>query len=343
MNFEHLNLVLQIEECSSLSDAARKLFISQPTVSKMLKSIEDELGFTLFVRSKAGVTPTLSGRIFLDYARDTLERLRNLKANCASNLEAGEHMLRVVTNGTDFLREAYLRTVTALSTDTDIFQYSVANLTDCYSAISGANYELGILFFPSVFENAVSEYLAAGELVADVLGYLPVSITVDRNSLLGGSDGKQVSVSSLSSFRVSYPYEGNGFFSNILWESSKLFGCAKEMYSPRLYGDEEYLRVSASSVIPDPYNLQMYAYSDWIRNIYNPDEFRFQPDTRGPMKKLGLERDTFPNLKILSLEDVPFRTTILEFHKKIHRISRIEGEYIRLLRSLLNEEETGGE
>ena len=58
------------------------------------------------------------------------------------------------------------------------------------------------------------------------------------------------------------------------------------------------------------------------------------------MEKLGLERETFPNLKLLHLIDAPFKVSILEFHKKTHRLSGIEGEYLRLLRFLLDEKET---
>ena len=115
-----------------------------------------------------------------------------------------------------------------------------------------------------------------------------------------------------------------------------LIGCTKEAYSPRLYSDEEYLRFSASSFVPDPFNLQMYAYSDWVRNIYNPDEFRFFPDTRVPMGRLGLSCDSFPRLRALGLSDAPFRITLLEFHKSVRGLSAIGSAYVDLIASLLD-------
>ena len=336
MTFEHLNLILQISESRSLSEAAKALYISQPTVSKMLKSIEDELGFTLFVRSKAGISPTQSGRMFLEYARETLDKLRTLKANCSSNIEAGEHMLRIATNGMDLLRECFLRTLAHFSAEVDVFEYAVANLSDCVSAVTGPAFDLGVLFFPSVFERSVSEYLDAGGLAPRVLGRLPVKILVGADSPLGGAGAGEISVSSLSSCRVSFPHEENSFFSNILRESAMLIGCTKEAYSPRLYSDEEYLRFSASSFVPDPFNLQMYAYSDWVRNIYNPDEFRFFPDTRVPMGRPGLSCDSFPRLRALGLSDAPFRITLLEFHKSVRGLSAIGSAYVDLIASLLD-------
>ena len=335
MNFEHLDLVLQIAECNSLSGAARKLFVSQPTVSKMLKAIEDELGFTIFVRSKNGIKPTMSGRMFLEYARDTLDRLRTLKANCSSNIEKGEHMLRTVTNGSDFMKETFLQTVMSDSSRTDVFQYSVANFTDCYSAVLSSLYELAVIFVPDIFEEAVVKYLEASELVSRVLGYLPINIAVSQNSPLAGL-GTALSAQDLAMYRISFPHEENSFFSNILQSSAKCFGCTKESYSPRLYGDEEYLRMSASSFVPDPFGMQMYAYSDWVRNIYNPDEFRFLPDSSGPMAKLGKECDRYPNVRVMSIQDAPFRLSVIEMHKSTHSLTVMENEYISRLFILLN-------
>ena len=122
-----------------------------------------------------------------------------------------------------------------------------------------------------------------------------------------------------------------------------LIGCTKEAYSPRLYSDEEYLRVSASSMVPDPFNLQMYAYSDWVRNVYNQDEFRFFPDSSAPMARLGLACDSFPKLKTLRLSDAPFRSTLLEFHKSVRGLSAIGNAYVELIKSLLDESEEEGE
>lgn len=72
MNLQHLEYLIEIENCGSISKAARRLFVTQPYLSRILKEVESEYGITVFTREKTGITPTDSGRLFLDMARDLL-------------------------------------------------------------------------------------------------------------------------------------------------------------------------------------------------------------------------------------------------------------------------------
>lgn len=53
---------LKVFERNSFSDAARDLGYTQSAVSQMIKSLEEELGVTLLVRSRSGVALTYEGR-----------------------------------------------------------------------------------------------------------------------------------------------------------------------------------------------------------------------------------------------------------------------------------------
>lgn len=65
MTIRQLEYVLEIARCSSISLAAKELFISQQALSESLKLLEQELNFTIFERSKKGVTLTNEGRLLL--------------------------------------------------------------------------------------------------------------------------------------------------------------------------------------------------------------------------------------------------------------------------------------
>lgn len=69
MKTEQISLVLAIARDRSLSRAAKALFISQPTASNMLRSLEKELGYPLFERAKSGMVLTDEGLEFIEYAR----------------------------------------------------------------------------------------------------------------------------------------------------------------------------------------------------------------------------------------------------------------------------------
>ena len=80
MTLNQLKYVVALSRENSINEAAKKLFISQPTLTESLKSLEKELGFELFLRSKSGISPTAKGIEFLGYARSVLEQYEILDA-----------------------------------------------------------------------------------------------------------------------------------------------------------------------------------------------------------------------------------------------------------------------
>ncbi|HXV91793.1 MAG TPA: LysR family transcriptional regulator [Pseudonocardia sp.] len=72
LEVRHLEVLLAIEESSSISGAARKLGIDQPHVTRQLRRIEQRLGVEVFVRTAKGVTATSAGVRVLSLARRAL-------------------------------------------------------------------------------------------------------------------------------------------------------------------------------------------------------------------------------------------------------------------------------
>ena len=69
MNTEHLAYILEIHRCQSINQAAKTLFISQPSLSSLLKTVEAEIGYKIFERTSTGIHPTEQGEVFLRFAR----------------------------------------------------------------------------------------------------------------------------------------------------------------------------------------------------------------------------------------------------------------------------------
>lgn len=72
MDFNQLRAFIAVVEAGSFSRAGDKLFLSQPTVTTQVKSLETELGQQLLVRSTNGIQATEAGKRILDYAKRTL-------------------------------------------------------------------------------------------------------------------------------------------------------------------------------------------------------------------------------------------------------------------------------
>ncbi|MDY5594164.1 MAG: LysR family transcriptional regulator [Oscillospiraceae bacterium] len=76
--------LLRVLECNSFSDAARVMGYTQSAVSQMIKALEEELGVTLLLRSRTGVTLTREGELLLPYIRDVANARRMLSEQAAN-------------------------------------------------------------------------------------------------------------------------------------------------------------------------------------------------------------------------------------------------------------------
>ena len=74
MTLTQLRYVITIADTGSMNEAARTLYIAQPSLSQAVRELEEEIGITLFRRSNRGVKITPEGKEFLGYARQVAEQ-----------------------------------------------------------------------------------------------------------------------------------------------------------------------------------------------------------------------------------------------------------------------------
>ena len=79
MKLQQLKYVITIADTRSMNEAAKQLFIAQPSLSGAVKEIEKELGFDIFVRTNRGVEITKEGAEFIAYAKQVMEQVDNLE------------------------------------------------------------------------------------------------------------------------------------------------------------------------------------------------------------------------------------------------------------------------
>lgn len=80
MSFEQVESFVTIAECGSFTAASRRMWISQPPLTRRIHALEDELGGALFVRRPRGVRLTEAGEAFLPHARAILEAVAQARA-----------------------------------------------------------------------------------------------------------------------------------------------------------------------------------------------------------------------------------------------------------------------
>ena len=80
MTLTQLKYVITIADTGSMNEAAKLLFISQPSLSLALKELENEIGTELFKRSNRGVVLTPEGQEVLGYARQVTEQYKLMES-----------------------------------------------------------------------------------------------------------------------------------------------------------------------------------------------------------------------------------------------------------------------
>ena len=79
MTLQQLQQIITIADSGSMNEAAKKMFISQPSLSAAVKELEKEIGISIFVRSNRGIVITPEGEEFLGYARQIFEQYQLLE------------------------------------------------------------------------------------------------------------------------------------------------------------------------------------------------------------------------------------------------------------------------
>lgn len=84
MDLRYLQYIVEIGNESNISKAAKKLFVSQPTLSVYLARLEDDLGMPLFSREQNRLVPTEAGKLYLETASEMLEMKDDLYSKIAA-------------------------------------------------------------------------------------------------------------------------------------------------------------------------------------------------------------------------------------------------------------------
>ena len=74
MTLQQLRYIITTAQKGTISEAAKELFISQPSLSNAIKELEKELGIVIFSRTNKGIVISDEGLEFLGYARQVVEQ-----------------------------------------------------------------------------------------------------------------------------------------------------------------------------------------------------------------------------------------------------------------------------
>jgi DNA-binding transcriptional LysR family regulator len=144
MTLQQLKYAVTVAECGTISAAAEKLFISQPSLTAAIRELESEMSVTIFSRTNRGVIVSREGEEFLGYARQILSQAQLLQERF-SGREQGEKRFAVSSQHFNFTVLAFSRLVQNFRGPRYSFHFRETTTYEVLEDVSQLRSEVGIL------------------------------------------------------------------------------------------------------------------------------------------------------------------------------------------------------
>ena len=186
MNLHQMKYIIEVEKQGSISKAAQALFISQPSLSNSIKELENEIGFTVFLRTKKGISITEKDRNVLKYARIIVSQV---EAMYRSIDDTSATSFKLSTENYSFCMKAFSK-MCKISEGNDKLNFSINNmpLADVIDDVANFNSDLGILLINNTSEELCKKILDSRNLTFVPMYKLTVNINLRENHPLAGID-----------------------------------------------------------------------------------------------------------------------------------------------------------
>lgn len=164
MTLQQLKYVVTASECGNLTEASKKLFISQPSLTNSIKELEKEINITLFTRTNKGIILTKDGEIFLGYARSVLEQMNLLEDRyiCKSAIK---HEFCVSAQHYSFVVDAFADIVNSLSLDEYDVSLRETQTYEIIKDVADMKSEIGVLYTNHFNKDVIFKIINENNLV----------------------------------------------------------------------------------------------------------------------------------------------------------------------------------
>ena len=152
-----MKYVTTVAQTGTISDAAKKLFISQPSLTKAVRELEKEMGITIFERTNRGIVISKEGETFLGYARQVLEQAALLEETYKK--KAGRKQeFSVSTQHYSFAVNAFVELIEQYGSEKYDFCLRETQTYEIIEDVAQMKSEIGILYLND-FNHTVLEKL----------------------------------------------------------------------------------------------------------------------------------------------------------------------------------------
>lgn len=145
MTLAQLRYAITVANADSMSEAARILFISQPSLSASIKELEEEIGIELFRRTNRGISLTPAGEEFIGYARQVVEQYALMESKYIEKTTMKKKFSVSMQHYT-FAVNAFVEMVKQFGMDEYEFAVRETRTHDIIEDVKSFKSEIGILY-----------------------------------------------------------------------------------------------------------------------------------------------------------------------------------------------------
>lgn len=163
MTLQQLKYAITVAETGTITEAANKLYISQPSLTNAIHELEKEMNIIIFNRTNKGISISKEGEDFLGYARQVLEQAAILEDKYKGN-NGGKKKFCVSTQHYSFAVNAFVDLIKKFGQDEYDFSLRETQTYEIIEDVARMRSEIGILFLNDFNEKVITKILKLYDL-----------------------------------------------------------------------------------------------------------------------------------------------------------------------------------
>ncbi len=187
MNILHMKYAVEVAKAGSLNKASEKLFVALPNISRSIKELESDLGITIFERSAKGVTPTVEGTEFINYAKGILDQIEQVE-ELYKKSPAVKQRFSVSVPRACYISDAFAEFSKSLTRDPAEIFYKETNTQKTINNVLDRDYKLGIIRYSENFDKSYKAMLEDKGLNYELIAEFKYKLIVSADSPLAAKE-----------------------------------------------------------------------------------------------------------------------------------------------------------
>lgn len=163
MTLQQIKYVITVAETGTITEAAKKLYISQPSLTNAIHDLEKEMNVEIFHRTNKGIDISKEGEDFLGYARQVLEQAAILEDKY-KNGSGGKKQFCVSTQHYSFAVNAFVDLIQQYGQEEYDFSLRETQTYEIIEDVAKMKSEIGILFLNEFNEKVLRKLMKANDL-----------------------------------------------------------------------------------------------------------------------------------------------------------------------------------